>query len=61
MKSVQVAGKDDVTGEPLMQRKDDNAETLKTRMQAYHAQTRPVRSFFPFLTANSTIRHGLSK
>jgi len=41
-----VAGKDDVTGEPLMQRKDDNAETLKTRMQAYHAQTRPVLAHY---------------
>ena len=30
------AGIDDVTGEPLIQRKDDNAETLRTRMQAYH-------------------------
>ena len=35
-------GKDDVTGEPLMQRKDDNAETLKKRLQAYHKDTVPV-------------------
>lgn len=41
-----VPGKDDVTGEPLMQRKDDNAETLKTRMKAYHAQTRPVLAHY---------------
>ncbi len=31
-----VAGKDDITGEPLIQRKDDNAEVLKKRMHAYH-------------------------
>ncbi len=31
-----VEGKDDVTGEDLMQRKDDNAEVLKKRMGAYH-------------------------
>jgi len=31
-----VEGKDDLTGEPLIQRKDDNAEVLKKRMQAYH-------------------------
>jgi adenylate kinase len=37
-----VAGVDDITGEPLMQRKDDNAETLKSRLAAYHAQTTPV-------------------
>ena len=27
---------DDITGEPLIQRKDDNAEVLRKRMQAYH-------------------------
>lgn len=40
-----VPGKDDVTGEPLMQRKDDNAETLKKRLEAYHRDTVPVRQF----------------
>ena len=37
-----VPGRDDVTGEPLMQRKDDNAETLKARLEAFHKQTSPV-------------------
>lgn len=37
-----VPGVDDATGEPLMQRKDDNAETLKARLAAFHAQTTPV-------------------
>ncbi|MEW5299158.1 MAG: hypothetical protein WDW38_005047 [Sanguina aurantia] len=37
-----VAGLDDQTGEPLMQRKDDNAETLKTRLEAFHTMTTPV-------------------
>ena len=32
-----------VTGEPLIQRKDDNAETLRSRLGAFHAQTEPVR------------------
>merc|ERR1719198_1950535 len=36
------AGKDDVTGEPLMQRKDDTAEALKTRLEAYTSQTVPI-------------------
>jgi len=31
-----VEGKDDITGEPLIQRKDDNADTLKKRMSNYH-------------------------
>jgi adenylate kinase len=33
---------DDVTGEPLIQRSDDNAETLKKRLATYHKQTGPV-------------------
>eukprot|EP00924_Labyrinthula_sp_SR-Ha-C_P001269 maker-scaffold_7-snap-gene-19.80-mRNA-1 protein AED:0.17 eAED:0.17 QI:902/1/1/1/0.33/0.5/4/96/242 len=37
-----VEGKDDITGEPLIQRKDDNEETLKNRLGAYYAQTVPV-------------------
>ena len=37
-----VPGVDDQTGEPLMQRKDDNAETLKSRLAAFHAQTAPA-------------------
>lgn len=37
-----VAGVDDFTGEPLVQRKDDNAETLKARLSAFHSQTTPV-------------------
>lgn len=38
----QVLGKDDVTGEPLIQRKDDNAEVLRSRLDAFHKQTKPV-------------------
>ena len=41
-----VAGKDDITGEPLMHRGDDNAESLKTRLKAYHNQTAPVLSYY---------------
>ena len=37
-----VAGVDDVTGEPLVKRADDNAATLKARLAAFHAQTAPV-------------------
>jgi len=44
-----VEGKDDVTGEDLIQRKDDNPESLKDRLKAYGDQTKPVVSFFkPF-------------
>jgi len=41
-----VAGKDDVTGEPLTRRKDDNAETLKSRLTAFHNQTKPVVDYY---------------
>merc|ERR1711964_403199 len=34
--------KDDKTGEELIQRKDDNADSLKTRLKAYHESTTPI-------------------
>ncbi|RIB29553.1 adenylate kinase-domain-containing protein [Gigaspora rosea] len=41
-----VPGKDDATGEPLIQREDDNAETLKKRLATYHKQTAPVVDYY---------------
>jgi adenylate kinase len=38
--------KDDVTGEPLIQRSDDNAETLKKRLKSYHDMTTPVVEYY---------------
>ncbi len=38
--------KDDLTGEPLIQRSDDNADTLKKRLSTYHQQTSPVVSYY---------------
>ncbi|KAL8821697.1 MAG: hypothetical protein Q9191_007261 [Dirinaria sp. TL-2023a] len=38
--------KDDVTGEPLIQRSDDNADTLKKRLSTYHEQTSPVVAYY---------------
>tara|TARA_B110001452_G_scaffold260975_1_gene259143 strand:+ start:120 stop:773 length:654 start_codon:yes stop_codon:yes gene_type:complete len=35
-----VPGKDDITGEPLTKRKDDNEATLKKRLEQFHAQAR---------------------
>ena len=40
------AMKDDITGEPLVQRSDDNAEALKKRLETYHSQTAPVVSYY---------------
>jgi adenylate kinase len=38
--------KDDITGEPLVQRSDDNAEALKKRLTTYHQQTSPVVGYY---------------
>lgn len=38
--------KDDITGEPLIRRSDDNAETLKKRLQTYHEQTTPLVDYY---------------
>ncbi|CCE65469.1 hypothetical protein TPHA_0L01120 [Tetrapisispora phaffii CBS 4417] len=37
---------DDVTGEPLVQRSDDNAEALMKRLNSYHQQTEPIVDFY---------------
>ena len=39
-------GKDDVTGEPLIQRDDDKEETVKKRLDVYHAQTEPLIGYY---------------
>jgi adenylate kinase len=41
-----VAGVDDVTGEPLIQREDDKEETVKKRLDVYSAQTRPLVDYY---------------
>lgn len=37
---------DDVTGEPLIQRSDDNVDTLRKRLSAFHSQTGPVVDYY---------------
>ncbi len=41
-----VADKDDVTGEPLIVRQDDQPETVKERLHVYHAQTQPLIEYY---------------
>ena len=41
-----VAGKDDVTGDALVQRDDDKEETVKKRITTYHAQTKPLVEYY---------------
>lgn len=41
-----VEGKDDVTGEALIQRDDDKEETVRKRLQVYHEQTKPLVGYY---------------
>src|ERR1043166_2186778 len=41
-----VEGRDDATGEPLVQRDDDREETVKKRLEVYRAQTRPLVDYY---------------
>ncbi len=41
-----VEGKDDVTGEPLVQRDDDKEEVVRKRLEVYHAQTEPLVNYY---------------
>lgn len=46
-----IEGKDDITGEPLVQRKDDNEEALRNRLGQFHAQTKPILEHYkPIVT-----------
>lgn len=40
------AGFDDITGEPLIQRKDDQLDTVKNRLENYHKLTKPVLNYY---------------
>lgn len=39
-------GRDDVTGEELIQRDDDREETVRKRLQVYHGQTKPLLDYY---------------
>jgi adenylate kinase len=45
----QAEGKDDATGEPLIQRDDDKPETVKKRLEVYRQQTRPLVDYYQAL------------
>ena len=50
-----VTGKDDVTGEDLVQRPDDAAETVKTRLDVYHNQTKPLVKYYSDWANSGTV------
>ncbi|MFZ0255221.1 MAG: adenylate kinase [Gammaproteobacteria bacterium] len=47
-----VEGKDDVTGEALVQRDDDKEETVRKRLSVYHEQTEPLVDYYSNWTAS---------
>ena len=49
-----IAGKDDLTGEDLIQRDDDQEETVRKRLEVYDSQTRPLVEYYSSW-ANSTV------
>ena len=51
-----VAGKDDVTGDDLVQRADDTEETVKKRLEVYHSQTLPLIAYYQKWSATGDAR-----
>ena len=51
-----VEGKDDVTGEDLVQRDDDKEETVKKRLDVYHSQTKPLVEYYSKWAASGDAR-----
>lgn len=49
--------RDDVTGEPLMQRDDDQEDVIKKRLAVYHQQTAPLIDFYRFAKAMPASQH----
>ena len=41
-----VEGKDDLTGETLIQREDDHPDVIKKRLEVYYDETEPLLSFY---------------
>ena len=53
----QIEGKDDETGEPLIQREDDKPETVLKRLAVYHDQTKPLSDFYSNQTLESNLKY----
>jgi len=51
-----VAGRDDATGEPLVQREDDREDTVKRRLEVYRAQTQPLVEYYTRWAASGDAR-----
>jgi adenylate kinase len=49
-------GRDDLTGEPLVQREDDKEETVRKRLEVYERQTRPLVDYYSKWAAQGDAR-----
>jgi adenylate kinase len=49
-------GRDDVTGEELIQRDDDREDTVRKRLEVYHSQTRPLVDYYSRWAATGDAR-----
>lgn len=52
-----VEGKDDVTGEPLTIRADDEESTVRSRLSVYHEQTEPLVAFYKKLASEGKTKY----
>ena len=52
-----VEGKDDVTGEPLVIRPDDEESTVRNRLKVYHEQTEPLVAFYKELSKTAATKY----
>jgi len=50
-----VEGKDDITGEDLVQREDDTEETVRKRLKVYHDQTEPLVGYYRNLAIEGSV------
>ena len=50
-------GKDDISGEDLIQREDDKPETVKDRLKVYEDQTSPLIEFYSNLSSNDALKY----
>ena len=52
-----IGGKDDESGEPLIQREDDKPETVLKRLAVYHDQTKPLSDFYSNQAFDSNLKY----
>jgi adenylate kinase len=49
-------GKDDLTGDPLIQRDDDSEDTVRKRLSVYHEQTKPLVGYYQQMAEQGAMR-----